>query len=175
MFSIKKLLSSKTKEVVEISNSDNVVIFKIEALGSYEPCFYKPSILVFKAKSLKIENMIYSEISNVKAENKYNSINEIYDDLSDLSGSLNYQNVKNFLSIWSFGVVDFHLLEENHHNCDCCGSYETIRYKLKNKETKTTVFFQNDNHFYSGYEPSPYDLLDFILNGTCKTEFSKDD
>ena len=110
----------------------------------------------FVTNDLSITDTIYSFILSLKERSFYN---------------LMFYSVEEFVNVWGFKETEITVIEEAWVDCECCGSYVDIEYKLANSRTSTSVGFYEDGHFGYNYLPTEYDLLNFIINGECDTEY----
>ncbi len=161
MIKVKKIQESKKEQILELSNSKGFIYLTVIAKGSFKPSFYNPKENDFIVEEVKLINNKINKQKELTQNKQYNFETLDFDYSYE---NMNFRSVKNFIDIWSFGVIEVKKIKEKTHKCDCCGHYTNIDFKLINKVTKKEIVCFEDDHFGSGYLPSPYDLFELIID-----------
>ena len=163
---IAKIESSEVIQNFEIRDKNNKLFFTVNVITVPESADYVHSAKIFNHNT---NETLYIEDSSISYD-----IFECISEPADLSYNLSSFDVYEFIRIWGFSETSYVETKSDSYDCECCGSFTNIDFKLENSRTDTIVEFEEDEHFGMTYMPTVYDLFNFIMNGECVTDYERD-
>lgn len=168
---IKLVKSTDKQETFEIYDAKENLVFKVLAEGHLVPDFYKPEELVLDPDSMLIEHVETKKKVKLSKNQEIDIECLLYDLKEPVNGSLIGHSIKTVTDLFGFDRVLTTISVESSYECECCGTISSYGIEMRNMTTNTKVDFYYDDHFGSGYMPTFYDVMNFILNGSCQEDY----
>lgn len=172
---ILKNVDDDNEKTYTLLNKNGEKTLQVFSMGKQDDCFYQKGNKVFKPYFLEIRDMETNQVFNISAKDfDLQAVFEEFD-FEYSYRNMSESEIKNFLNIWGLGYTTVEIISKDTYECECCGFYTNVSFKIINSKLNKEITFFNDRHFGNSYLPSPYDLFCFILNGDCRTEYPEND